>query len=57
MPSHVTRKCKFKRRTECMVAEGTATTKQKNGAPGFTTVFASCMGCLAVAYAMMRRRE
>ena len=34
-------------------AEGTTA---KNGAPGFTAVFAIA-GLLAVAYAMMRRRE
>ena len=37
--------------------EGTTTTKPENGAPGFTTVFAICVGCLAIAYAMMRRRR
>ena len=31
--------------------------KPKQGLPGFTVVFAICMGCLAVAYATMRRRE
>jgi len=37
-------------------AEGAPTTAPAKGAPGFTAVFAICMGCLAVAYAMMRRR-
>jgi len=38
------------------VAEGTTAETAKNGAPGFTAVFAIA-GMLAVAYAMMRRRE
>ncbi|MEA1893598.1 MAG: PGF-CTERM sorting domain-containing protein [Euryarchaeota archaeon] len=37
-------------------AEGTATTAAKKNAPGFTVVFVIA-GLLAVAYAMMRRKE
>jgi len=37
-------------------AEGTTAEDAKNGAPGFTAVFVIA-GMLAVAYAMMRRRE
>ncbi|MEA1893615.1 MAG: C1 family peptidase [Euryarchaeota archaeon] len=43
-------------KTTTTTAEGTATTAQKNGAAGFTMVFVIA-GMLAVAYAMMRRRE
>jgi hypothetical protein len=42
-------------------AEGTTAETAKNGAPGFTAVFFTAVfviaGLLAVAYAMMRRRE
>jgi len=37
-------------------AEGTTAETAKNGAPGFTAIFAIA-GLLAIAYAMMRRRE
>jgi len=37
-------------------AEGTTAENAKKSAPGFTAVFAIA-GMLAVAYAMMRRRE
>ena len=37
-------------------AEDTTAGNAKKDAPEFTAIFAICMGCLAVAYAMMRRR-
>ncbi len=37
-------------------SERTTAETAKKDAPGFTAVFAICIGCLAVAYAMMRRR-
>jgi PGF-CTERM protein len=42
--------------TTTPAAEGTTAETAKKGAPGFTLVFAIA-GVLAVAYAMMRRRE
>jgi parallel beta-helix repeat protein len=43
-------------KTDAPAAEGTTAGGVKKGAPGFTAIFAICMGCLAIAYAMMRRR-
>ncbi len=37
-------------------SERTTAETAKKDAPGFTAVFTICIGCLAVAYAMMRRR-
>ncbi len=43
-------------KTDASAAEGTTAGAAKKGAPGFTAVFVIA-GMLAVAYAMMRRRE
>ncbi len=43
-------------KTTAPAAEGTTAETAKNGAPGFTAIFAAA-GVLAIAYAMMRRRS